>query len=232
MPILPFPAVGIPLVSVSSGKTAVSPEVKAAIVSVEVNEEEDQPAMVSITLNLWDGLRQRIKEEYLTQFQLGTPLEVAVGLNQASPIFTGEVTALEPSFGSGEGGGDTLTIRAYNRLHRLRFGTQQRTFQKMTDSQIASAIADEVGLTGDVEDTITKHEHVTQENINNLTFLLNRAQSINYEVKVDDKTLFFRKTHEPEGPAVSLAYRRDLIRLTPRLRAVAEGGAVEVRGGM
>jgi phage protein D len=228
MPTEPLPAVAIPLFAVSSGKTAVSPEVKADIISVEVNEEEDRVAMAAMTLNLWDGARQRIKEEYLTQFQLGTPLEVAVGLNQTSPIFTGEVTALEPSFGSGEGG-DTLKIQAFNRLHRLTFGTQQRTFQKMTDSEIASKIADEVGLTGEVEDTIIQREHVTQENVNNLTFLLNLKPS-DYEVKVEDKTLFFRTTREPEGPVVSLAYRRDLIHFTPRLRAVPEGGKVEVRG--
>ncbi len=228
MPAAPFPAVGVPLFVVSSGKTEVSPEVKADIVSVEVKEEEDRMAMAEITLNLWDGVRQMIKEEYLTQFQLGTPIEVAVGVNETSPIFAGEVTALEPSFGSGDGG-DSLKIQAYNRLHRLTFGTQQRTFQKMTYSAIASKIADEVGLTGQVEDTVTQQEHVTQENVNNLTFLL-KLKPENYEVKVEDKTLFFRTTREPEGPALTLAYRRDLIRFTPRQRAVPEGGKVEVRG--
>lgn len=224
----PLPAVSVPLFAVSSGKSDVAPAVRADIVSVEVNEEEDRVAMAAIVLNLWDGVRQRIKEDYLTQFQLGTPIEVAVGLNQTSPIFTGEVTALEPSFGSGEGG-DTLRIQAFNRLHRLTFGTHQRTFQKMTDSEIASRIADEVGLTGEVEDTVTQREHVTQENVNNLAFLLDLKPS-NYEVKVEDKTLFFRSTREPEGPVVNLAYRRDLLHFTPRLRAVPEGGKVEVRG--
>ena len=99
----------------------------------------------------------------------------------------------------------------------------------MTYSEIASKIADEVGLTGDVEDTVTKREHVTQESINNLTFLL-KLKPENYEVKVEDKTLFFRTTRESEGPAASLKYRRDLIQFTPRLRAVPAGGKVEVRG--
>jgi len=223
-----LPAVSVPLFAVSSGKSDVSPAVKADIVSVEVKEEEDIVAIAEIVLNLWDGIRQRIKEDYLTQFQLGTPIEVAVGLNQTSPIFTGEVAALEPSFGSGEGG-DTLRIQAFNRLHRLTFGTHQRTFQKMTDSEIASRIADEVGLTGEVEDTVTQREHVTQQNINNLVFLL-QLKPENYEVKVEDKKLFFRSTREPEGSVVSLAYRRGLERFTPRLRAVPEGGKVEVRG--
>ena len=224
----PLPAVSVPVFVVSSGKTEVAAEVKADIVSVKVNEEENHVAEATIMLNLWDGFRQWIKEDYLTQFQLGTPIEVAVGLNQASPIFAGEVTALEPSFGSGEGG-DTLEIRAFNRLHRLTFGTYQRTFQKMTDSEIASRIADEVGLTGEVEDTVTKRDHVAQKNVNNLTFLLDLKPK-DYELKVEDKTLFFRATREPKGPVASLAYRRDLLHFTPRLRAVPEGGKVEVRG--
>ncbi len=224
----PVPTVSIPLFTLSTGKTEVAPEVKADIVSVEVNEEEDRVAIATVTLNLWNGVRQQINEEYFRQFQLGTPIEVAVGLNQTSAIFTGEVTALEPSFGSAEAG-DTLKIQAFNRLHRLTFGTHQRTFQKMTDSEIAAKVAEEVGLTGEVEDTITQREHVTQENVNNLTFLSNLKPS-NYELKVEDKTLFFRSTREPVGPAVSLAYRRELIRFVPRLRAVPEGQKVEVRG--
>jgi phage protein D len=223
-----IPTVSVPLFTLSSGKTEVAREVKADIVSIELNEEEDRVAMATVTLNLWNGVRQQIKEEYFKQFQLGTPIEVALGLNQTSPIFTGEVTALEPSFGSDDAG-DTLKIQAFNRLHRLTFGTHQRTFQKMTDSEIAAKIADEVGLTGEVEDTVTKHEHVTQENVNNLTFLSNLKPS-NYELKVEDKTLFFRATREPAGPAVSLAYRHELIRFVPRLRAVPEGQKVEVRG--
>ena len=202
---------------------------KADIISVKVEEEEDRVAMASIKMNLWDRFRQRINQEYLTQFQLGTPLEVAVGINQASLIFTGEVTALEPSFGSGDEGGDMLTILAYNRLYRLTFGTEQRTFQNVTYSEIASKIADEAGLTAKVEDTVTRQEHVTQDNVNNLCFLLNLKPS-NYELKVEDKTLFFRTTREQTAPVVTLAYRRDLLSFAPRQRAVPEGGKVEVHG--
>jgi len=154
---------------------------------------------------------------------------VAMGYDTPPTLFTGEVTALEPSFG-GEEAGDTLVVRAYNRLHRLRFGTHQRTFEKMKDSEIASAIADEVGLSPEVKATPVKHPHVSQHNINNLSFLMGRAKPINYEVIVQDKTLFFRESREPAGPGIRLAYRRELLRFSPRQRTVSEGGAVEVRG--
>jgi Bacteriophage probable baseplate hub protein len=228
MATLSIPAILAPFLAVSSGTTKVSLEAKADIISVEVNEDEDCVAMASVKMNFWDGLRQRIKQEYLTQFQLGTPLEVTVGSDKTPPIFIGEVTALEASFGSG-GSSDTLTVQAYNRLHRLTFGTKQRTFQKVTYSEIASRIADEAGLAAEVEDTVTKQEHVTQDNVNNLSFLLSLKPN-NYEVKVEDKTLFFRTTREPLAPVFSLACRSDRVSFAPRLRAVPEGGKVEVRG--
>ena len=223
------PRVGIPQFELTIGKAAIAPALKADISAVEVTEDIDMPSMLSFTVNLWDAARQSLKESYFTQFALGTPLELAVGISGTSPIFTGEVTALEPEFG-GIDRGDSLKIQAYNRLHRLQFGTHQRTFEKMAYSDVASSIADELGLSSAVDNTTVKHAHVAQRNVSNLRFLLDLARPINYELRVEDKTLYFRKTQEQQGAAVSLTYRRDLIEFTPRQRVVPEGAKVEVRG--
>ena len=224
-----IPDVSIPGLELSVDQSAVSSEVKADILSVELKDEVNIPTLLTITLNMWDGTRQQIKEEYLNQFQIGTSIEIALGLNEPEPMFAGQVTALSPSFG-GVDGGDSLTIEVLDRLHRLRFGTKQRTFSNKTDSQIASQIGEELGLTVEAEDTATTHPHVTQENENDLTFLSKRAKPINYEVKVEGTTLYFRKTRDPEGPVVALTYRRDLTEFRPRLRSIQEGEKVEVRG--
>ena len=100
----------------------------------------------------------------------------------------------------------------------------------MAYSDIASSIADELGLSSTVDNTTVKHAHIAQKNVSNQRFLLGLARPINYEVRVEDKTLYFRKTQEPQGAAVSLSYRRDLIEFTPRQRVVPEGAKVEVRG--
>jgi phage protein D len=224
-----IPVIGIPAFEVTVNGSLPASSVSEDILSMEVEDTVDLPAMCHFTLNFWDQAQQKLKEVYLTKFKIGTSIAVKMGLAGLSPIFTGEVTALEPSYG-GDGEGDSLTIRAYNRLHRLRFGTHQRTFEKMKDSEIASSIAGEVGLTGQVDNTAVKHAHVSQRNVNNLTFLLERAKPINYEVVVEDKTLFFRKSPEPEGPEITLTYRVNLLQFSPRQRTVSEGGKVEVRG--
>lgn len=223
------PSVSAPRFVLSIGNTAVSAEIRADIGMVEISEDMNTPAMLEFSINLWDGMRMILKESYLEQFALGTPLKLALGIDEEKTIFTGEVTALEPEFG-GLDGPDSLKVQAYNRLHRLKIGTRQRTFEKMTYSDIAASIASDVGLTAAVDKTATKHAHVVQESLTDLEFLLRLARPINYEVSVDDKTLNFRKCREDKDPVVSLTYRRDLMEFTPRQRAVPQGAKVEVRG--
>jgi phage protein D len=223
------PLVGIPRVTLSIAGVAAGPTLKADISSVELCEDLNMPAMLSFSVNLWDGMRMRLNEGYLDQFALGTPLEMALGINSETSIFTGEVTALEPEFG-GIDGPDSLRVRAYNRLHRLLFGDRQRTFQNKTSSDIASEIANAIGLTASVESTTDTHPHITQQNETDLAFLLGLARPLNYEVLVEDKTLYFRKPAVQNDAVISLTYRRDLTEFTPRQRVIPDGAKVEVRG--
>ncbi|MGB4912735.1 MAG: contractile injection system protein, VgrG/Pvc8 family [Candidatus Dechloromonas phosphoritropha] len=224
-----LPLVGITRFTLTIGGVTLAPAVKADISSLELCEDLNMPAMLTFSLNLWDSMRLRLKEDYLDQFALGTPIELTLGINSESAVFSGEVTALEPVFG-GLDGHDSLKVQAYNRLHRLTFGDHQRTFKDRTSSDIASEIASNLGLTASVDSTNDKHPHLTQINETDLAFLLRLARPLNYEVSVEDKTLSFCKPKPQAGAVVSLTYRRDLVEFTPRQRAMPEGTKVEVRG--
>lgn len=223
------PPVAIPRFTLSIAKVAVAPALKADIGTIELCEDLNMPAMLSFSINLWDGMRMRLKEDYFDQFALGTSLEMTLGLNSETRVFSGEVTALEPEFG-GIDGPDSLKVRAYNRMHRLLFGDRQRTFQNKSSSDIAAEIANAIGLTASVESTADTHAHLTQQNETDLALLLRLAWPLNYEVLVEDKTLFFRRPKVQEDAVVSLTYRRDLTEFTPRQRVVPGGAKVEVRG--
>ncbi|MBF8277359.1 MAG: phage protein [Candidatus Brocadiaceae bacterium] len=80
----------------------------------------------------------------------------------------------------------------------------------MKDSDIASSIASEVGLSPDVEDTGTVYPYVFQNNQTNFEFLLERAWRIGYEMLVDDKTFIFRKSQEDKSPQLTLQYGIDV----------------------
>src|SRR5258706_6656541 len=64
-------------------------------------------------------------------------------------LFKGEMTSIEPRFNVD--GKATLLFRAYDKSHRLHRGKKTRTFLEATDSDIVSKIANEAGLTPEVE---------------------------------------------------------------------------------
>src|SRR5689334_11979806 len=107
------PPVAVPRFTLSIAKVAVAPALKADISTIELCEDLNMPAMLTFSVNLWDGMRMRLKEDYFDQFALGTSLEMTLGLNSETRVFSGEVTALEPEFG-GIDGPDSLKVRAYN----------------------------------------------------------------------------------------------------------------------
>src|SRR4030095_3667499 len=91
---------------------------------------------------------------------------------KADVIFDGEIVELEPEFGSKM---HRLTIRAFDRLHRLARGRFVRSFQNVTDSDLARRLATEAGLQADVDATRQVHEYLFQNNETNLEFLRQRA---------------------------------------------------------
>jgi len=123
-----------------------------------------------------------------------------------------------------------LTVRGYDRRHRLRRGSKTRTFTKMKDSAIASQIADENGLSASVEDSKITHDYVLQNGKSDLDFLKERASGIGYEVVVDGKKLLFRPVSKSTASPIVIKADADLTELSAHLKAVDQVGAVEVRG--
>jgi phage protein D len=112
-------------------------------------------------------------------------------------IFKGEIVSVEPAFDSM--GNATVVIRAFNRLHRLTRGRKSRTFEKMTDADVAARIATENGLSFGPTGLEARvgYIHFEQNNQTDLEFLLDRAQRIGYDVFVDDSTLYFQRRRDP-----------------------------------
>src|SRR5262249_44629179 len=123
-----------------------------------------------------------------------------------------------------------LTVRGYDRRHRLLRGTKTRSFAKMTDSDIAAQIAREQGLRPEVVDSAVKLDYVLQHNQSDLEFLSHRALAMRYEVVVEGRTLRFRPHQSGTKAALPLSVADDVIELHPRLSTRGLVGAIEVRG--
>src|SRR5262245_30832232 len=127
-------------------------EVGAHVANVSVSEKLDVPAMFSLTLYGPDGSGSKLPWlEDQTLFAIGSEVKVKMGYgNELETMTTGEIIGLDPQFSSNSA--PRLTVRGYDRLHRLQRGLKTRTFKQVKDSDIASQIAGDAGLTGDATD--------------------------------------------------------------------------------
>jgi phage protein D len=137
--------------------------------------------------------------------KIGTAVEVRLGApvsRRPEKVFDGEITAIEPNFGSE---GIRLVASGYARSHRLHRGRKTRTFQRMSTSDIVRKLAGEAGLSQKVEATSGRHEFVQQNNETDWEFLRRLASMHDVEAVVDGRDLIFRKIPS-DGQPLELEY--------------------------
>lgn len=219
--------VKVPNFKVEVDGKEVSSDIMSTIESVGFEEEINTASMFVIRLSASDLEKGSWKYLDLEEFKLGSEIKLSVGMDSVEPVMSGEVTSLEPSFGRGI---STIDIRGFDRLHRLRFGKKKRTFADVKDSDIASTLAGDWGLSPEVEDTGTVHPSIYQNNLSDFEFLMERAKRIRYEVMADDKKLIFRKPRENDAASLTLEYRVGIDEFSCRLGTRYEGSEVVVQG--
>ncbi len=145
--------------------------------------------------------------------------------SQETLLFDGEIVEIEPHFGRGA---QELTVRAFDRLYKLSRGTCTRSFVNVSDSDIISKIAGEVGLSAQVGPASTTYPYVFQNNESNLAFLQKRAAALGYLLYVTGKTLHCKA---PKGTTtVQLAWGVELREFYPRMTTLGQVDTVSVRG--
>lgn len=206
--------------------TELSRDLMASVEGVTVEDEINLPAMFFIKLNMVDYQNEKWRGIDLTTFKPGDKVNVSMGLDKAETMINGEITSLDLNLGEHS----YLELRGYDLIHRLRLGTRSKNFVNKKDSEIASEIAREHGLTPVVDDTKTVYPYIFQNNQSNYEFLLERAERIGYEIYTDDKTLYFIKSRAPKASDLDqLTYGKDFDQLALELRALTRGSKIEVR---
>lgn len=124
---------------------------------------------------------------------MGAGVEIFLGGpsdSRSEKVFDGEITALEPNFGSD---GVRLVASGYDRAHRLHRGRKTRTFQRMTTSDIVGKLAGEAGLSAKADATTGRHEFVQQNNETDWELLQRLGSMLDYEAVIDGQNLLFRR---------------------------------------
>lgn len=199
------------------------------LLSVTVYEDIQAPGMFTLLLINWDMNRLKITWADDDLFAEGNAAEIHMGyLGDLKVLMVGEITGLEPSFNVDDT--PTLTVRGHDRRHHLLRGHKTRSFVAVKDSDIASQIAGDLGLTAQVEDTGVNIDSVMQRNQTDMEFLQERARRIGYEIVVEDKTLYFRPHQNASSEVVTLTREEDLIEFYPRMTTLNQVGEVIVKG--
>lgn len=195
------------------------------VLEVVVDTALHMPDMFTIRLFAriyGDGTSNWIDDSSL---DVGKEVEILVGDNV---LAKGEITALEPSFDAS--GAACLVLRGYDKSHRLHIGRKTRTFLNQKDSDLASTIAGEAGLTPEVDATSVTYDWVLQNNQTNMEFLLERAQRNGYQVFAAEGKLYFKKGDSSQGTGPELEWGADLRSFQPRLTTAHQAKTVKVRG--
>ena len=216
----------VPQVDVIINGAPVSDSVLRYVEDVLVDDSVELPSMFSFTMTSSDAQGQDAPWIDDSLFSIGSVVEIKMGADQSvTSMIIGEITALQPEFTLSRL--PLLRVEGFDRRHRLQRGRKTRTFLNKKDSDIASQIGGEAGLSVTATDSATTLDYVLQANQTDWEFLCERARLIRYGVVVQDKTLFFQPVGNAESEVLTLDIRQDLLEFYPRLSSV--GLATNVR---
>jgi phage protein D/phage baseplate assembly protein gpV len=162
-------------------------------------------------------------------YAVGKPIKVSLSneSNQLTPLFEGEITAIEPIF---EKNYASMIIRGYDKAHRMHRGTISKDWKNVKDSDIAQQIASKNGMQAKVDATSEVFDHVFQHAQSDFEFLQSRASRIGYSVFTENGKLNFVKPSAPSSPDKTLEFRKNLIAFRPRMSLSEQVTEVTVRG--
>ncbi len=198
-----------------------------AVRSIEVDQNLFLPDMCMIVLNngsKWSDEAKIGLGHNISAFAPTTPGPQAPTVE----AFSGDLVAIEGDFD--ETGHTSLTIRAYDSSHRLQNGSRIRSWQRVSDSDIAQQIGAEYGLSVETDSTSTVYEHLIQDNVSDFSFLQERARASGRIMSVIGPKLSFKRFDHFASKSVELDLGKNLLAFHPRMSSSGQVGSVESHG--
>jgi uncharacterized protein involved in type VI secretion and phage assembly len=162
-------------------------------------------------------------------FDLGTRVEIAFRAEGDPVVVTsGEITAI--SVEPGTSGRHELVLTGLDLTHRLTRGPKSRSFQRVTDADIAGRIAGEYGLEPDVDGTGEVHDYVLQAGESDYAFLRRRAARIGFDFWISERTFHFKRAPRGAASPPPLRWGQNLHRFTVRFSSSERCDEVQIRG--
>jgi phage protein D len=159
----------------------------------------------------------------------GKRLQVAIGpRTSARTVFDGFISGLEICLREAEE--PEVVTFAEDRLMRLRMTRRMKTYENMSDADIAQFIASQHAISAQADADGPTYDVVQQWNQSDLAFLRSRARLIQAEVWIADDTLHFQSRSGRTGTQISLVQGTTLLDVEARADLANQRTKVTVSG--
>ena len=205
-----------------------SPSLAEGLLALRVHESAEGQSGCEATFGNWGAKDKRTTFLYFDRALLDFGKEITIGL-KTDVLFRGRISGIEAGFP--EGGGPRLTVLAEDRHGDLRMTRRTRSFTNITDAGVFSQIADDHGLSADVQLAGPTYRILTQLNQSDLAFLRDRARTVDAELWMDGTTLTARsRTGRAATTPLRLGYGNELREFTVLADLAGQRAGVTVSG--
>jgi uncharacterized protein len=202
---------------------------------VRLEVEETTAGLKTLTARfLAQGPRPGLPDEGLLlldghTIDFGKKLAVSIGPGaNARTVFTGYVSGLEASFR--EGAVPEVTVFAEDDLMKLRMTRRMKTYENVSDADIARAVAAEHSLGAQADADGPTYDVVQQWNQSDLAFLRDRAAKVRAEIWCHDGTLYFQTRDKRTASELTLIQGNQLLDVQLRADLAHQRATVAVGG--
>jgi len=224
-----------------SGQT-VPTTVAHDVTSVTFKDSLDTFDSVDLVLNNWDdaaagathftyAVDDAAQYADLFAFDKDRTVDVWIGYQnvRSVQVFSGTVESIEPHYPAGSA--PTLTVRAVDRLKRLKDQQHTKTWTDTSVADMARAIASDHSLQINVtpRDDDEPQPYFFQQNQYDIVFLMQYARRMGYDLWIDPQgKLNLGPASQGATIVYKLGFHRSLIDFAPRLSMNEQVGKVQV----
>ena len=187
------------------------PRLDAALIRLVVGDNIDGVSHCEAEFSNWGEHRGATGFTWFDRATLEFGKDFVVRIGTAT-VFDGRIMALEGRFP--EAAPPTLVLRAEDRLQDLRMTRRSRSFDRVSDSDVASRIANDHGLQTDINLPGPTHTVLAQINQSDLAFLRSRALAADADVWLEGKTLHVAARASRADAQLELVHGARLRRFT------------------
>lgn len=217
------------LFSVSVNGKKLANDKAAYLQTAYITDDARGLSMAEIKVGIWNTENNEFINVDDKDFALGNEIELFMGFgSKTASMIKGEIVSHIADFSSSKH--HSLTVRVYDKGHRLTQGKKVRNFIELKDSEIVEKIIRTAGLNPSVEDTGTIIPQVIQNNMTDMEFIRTRASRYGYRIFTEGDKCHFVKEDFNSPSIATLTFGIDFVEFRPTLSLSQPITDVEVRG--